>query len=41
VFAVLIFGRVIHPEFSEEAAALWKEQRATQFDFGRCCLGRF
>ena len=40
VVAGIVIGRVIHPEFSAEAAALWERQEKLRFDFGVCCLER-
>lgn len=34
----VVIGRVIHPDFSTEAAALWERQERVQFDFNVCCL---
>jgi predicted phosphoribosyltransferase len=34
-----VVGRVVRPGHAAEAQALWEEQRALGFDFGRCCLG--
>jgi len=38
VVAGIVIGRVIHPEFSAEAEALWEQQVWLPFDFDVCCL---
>jgi predicted amidophosphoribosyltransferase len=38
VVAAITVGRVVRPDFSPEARALWDQQRATPFDFGTCCV---
>lgn len=38
VVAAVVVGRVIHPEFSPEADALWTRASGQPFDFSRCCL---
>jgi hypothetical protein len=38
VVAAVTLGRVVHPEYSDEARELWDRQRAVPFDFGVCCL---
>jgi hypothetical protein len=38
VVAILPIGRVVDPAFSDAAGELWRQARATRFDFGVCCL---
>ena len=38
VVAAVTLGRVIRPDFTDEARELWDRQRAVPFDFGTCCL---
>jgi adenine/guanine phosphoribosyltransferase-like PRPP-binding protein len=36
--AVVVVGRIVVPDYSEAANALWEEATAKDFDFDRCCL---
>jgi predicted amidophosphoribosyltransferase len=38
VVAGVTLGRVVHPDYSDEARELWDRQRAVRFDFSVCCL---
>jgi phosphoribosylpyrophosphate synthetase len=40
VVAAVVLGRVVRPTYSDEARALWDQQRAIPFDFDRCSLGQ-
>lgn len=39
VTAAVCLGRVVRPDYADEAQALWDERREIPFDFGVCCVG--
>jgi hypothetical protein len=38
VTAAVVLGRIVRPDYSDEARELWDQQTAIPFDFSVCCL---
>jgi orotate phosphoribosyltransferase len=38
VVAAVVLGRIVRPDYSDEARELWERQQAIPFDFDVCCL---